>query len=34
MNPILVDFLGVDIQHKNIVWQICDTFVQGFILFL
>jgi hypothetical protein len=22
MKPILAEFLGVDLQHKNIVWQI------------
>jgi hypothetical protein len=27
LKPILVDFLGVDLQCKNIVCKICDTFV-------
>jgi hypothetical protein len=27
MKPILVDFLGIDLQYKNIVCQLCDTFV-------
>jgi hypothetical protein len=27
MKPILVDFLRVYLHGKNIVWQICDTFV-------
>jgi hypothetical protein len=27
MKQIFVDFLGVDLQYKNIACQICDTFV-------
>jgi hypothetical protein len=27
MKQILADFLGVDLQYKNIACQICETFV-------
>jgi hypothetical protein len=31
MKQIFVDFLGVDLQYKNIAYQLYDTFGKGFI---
>jgi hypothetical protein len=31
MKQILVDFLGVDLQYKNIAYKFCDTFLWRFI---
>jgi hypothetical protein len=34
MKQVLLGFFGVYLQVKNIAYQVCDTFLYSFILFL